>query len=76
MKSIYHLISKKEGAPASASKLLTRELDAPKFDGRFYYRQMIGKLNYLEKESRGDISFAIHQCARFCGTYCSLSYDN
>ena len=26
---------------------------------------MIGKLNYLEKATRPDISFATHQCARF-----------
>ena len=57
---------KGKGAPATATRLLTRELDAPKFDGRFHYRRVIGKLNYLEKGSRGDISFATHQCARFC----------
>eukprot|EP00957_Ditylum_brightwellii_P044644 3384721-Ditylum_brightwellii.AAC.1 len=28
---------KERGAPASASRLLTREPDAPKFDGRFHY---------------------------------------
>ena len=27
---------------------------------------MIGKLNYLEKGSRPDIAFIVHQCARFC----------
>eukprot|EP00957_Ditylum_brightwellii_P149454 11381299-Ditylum_brightwellii.AAC.2 len=42
------------------------ELDAPKFDGRFHYRLMIGKPNYLEKGRRGDISVSTHQCARFC----------
>jgi hypothetical protein len=30
------------------------------------YRSVIGKLNYLEKSSRPDISFAVHQCARYC----------
>eukprot|EP00957_Ditylum_brightwellii_P028639 2163133-Ditylum_brightwellii.AAC.1 len=54
---------KERSAPASASRLLTRELDAPKFDERFHYRQVIGNTNYLEKGSRGDISFATHQCA-------------
>mgnify|MGYP003341565099 CR=1 FL=1 len=29
---------KGKGAPATATRLLTRELDAPKFDGRFHYR--------------------------------------
>ncbi len=26
---------------------------------------MIGKLNYLEKGTRSDISYIVHQCARF-----------
>eukprot|EP00957_Ditylum_brightwellii_P212227 15367107-Ditylum_brightwellii.AAC.3 len=29
---------KEKGSLASATRLLTRELDAPKFDGRFHYR--------------------------------------
>jgi hypothetical protein len=31
----------------------------------FNYRSVVGKLNYLEKATRSDISYAIHQCARF-----------
>ena len=31
----------------------------------FHYRSVIGKLDYLEKAMRPDISFATHQCARF-----------
>ena len=27
---------------------------------------MIGKLNFLEKSTHPDISYAVHQCARFC----------
>eukprot|EP00957_Ditylum_brightwellii_P162091 12340815-Ditylum_brightwellii.AAC.1 len=42
------------------------QLDAPKFDGRFHYRQVIEKLNYLENGCREDTSFVTHQCARFC----------
>ena len=34
-------------------------------DKSFDYRSVIGKLNYLEKCSRPDIAFAVHQCARF-----------
>ena len=30
------------------------------------YRSVIGKLNYLAQNSRPDISYAVHQCARFC----------
>ena len=29
------------------------------------YRSVIGKLNFLEKSTRGDISYPVHQCARF-----------
>jgi hypothetical protein len=34
-------------------------------DESFHYRSVIGKLNYLEKSSRPDIAYAVHQCARF-----------
>jgi hypothetical protein len=32
----------------------------------FNYRQVIGKLLYLEKSTRPDIACAVHQYARFC----------
>jgi transposase InsO family protein len=32
----------------------------------WHYRSVIGKLNYLAQNSRPDISYAVHQCARFC----------
>jgi hypothetical protein len=56
---------KEKGTPAASSKLLTRHSDSPRFDNSFNYRSVIGKLNYLEKATRSDISFAVHQCARF-----------
>ena len=31
----------------------------------FHYRSVIGKLNFLEKSTRPDISVSVHQCARF-----------
>ena len=31
----------------------------------FNYRSVIGKLNFLEKSTRPDIAYAVHQCARF-----------
>ena len=51
--------------PAATSKLLSRHSGSPTFDNSFNYRSVIGKLNYLEKASRPDISYAVHQCARF-----------
>ena len=60
--SNYHLLS----TPAAASKLLQRDQKAKPFNGRFHYRSVIGKLNYLDKGTRPDITYATHQCARFC----------
>ncbi|KAI2496051.1 hypothetical protein MHU86_18472 [Fragilaria crotonensis] len=51
--------------PAASSKLLTRHSGSSAFDNSFNYRSVVGKLNYLEKATRSDISFAVHQCARF-----------
>lgn len=56
---------KPRSTPAASSKVLTRHSQSPNFDGSFNYRSVIGKLNYLEKATRSDISFAVHQCARF-----------
>ena len=51
--------------PAASSRILTRNDDGVDHDKSFHYRSVIGKLNYLEKATRLDISFATHQCARF-----------
>jgi len=56
---------KTKATPASSSKLLSRHTNSPEFDGSFHYRSVIGKLNYLDKATRPDISYAVHQCARF-----------
>ena len=51
--------------PAASSKLLHRDLLGKSFKGEFDYRSVVGKLNFLEKGSRPDIAYAVHQCARF-----------
>ena len=51
--------------PAASSRILTRNDGGPDHDKSFHYRLVIGKLNYLEKATRPDISFATHQCARY-----------
>ena len=56
---------KPRSTPAASSKLLTRHSNSKAFDKSFDYRSVIGKLNYLENATRSDISFAVHQCARF-----------
>ena len=49
----------------AANHILNRFEHEEPFDERFHYRSMIGKLNFLEKGTRPDISYATHQCARF-----------
>ena len=60
-----HVI-KSHQVPALSTKLITPDLKGPKFDNRFNYRRVIGKLLYLEKSSRPELAYAVHQCARFC----------
>ena len=52
--------------PVASTKLLTRDIHLPKFNNAFTYRRVIGQLNYLEKGTRPDIAYAVHQYARFC----------
>lgn len=51
--------------PCKSSSILTRGDNDKPFDRSFNYRSVIGKLNYLEKGTRSDISYITHQCARF-----------
>ena len=51
--------------PAACSRLLSRHTESEPFNNSFNYRSVIGKLNYLERGSRGDIVYIVHQCARF-----------
>ena len=55
-----------KNTPALSSRLLHRDITAPPCNGSFHYRSVIGKLNYLEKGSRPDITYATHAAARFC----------
>ena len=50
--------------PAMSSKILHRHEQEESFNNRFHYRSVVGKLNYLDKGTRPDISYAAHQCAR------------
>ena len=57
-------VSKKD-TPALSTQLLRRFTESEDFDNNFDYRSVIGKMNYLEKSTRPDISCPVHQCARF-----------
>lgn len=52
--------------PALAGTILQRYKDSSPHNESWHYRSVIGKLNYLEKSTRPDIAYAVHQCARFC----------
>ena len=44
---------------------LGRDLDGPRFNENWDYGSTVGMLMYLAGNSRPDIAFAVHQCARF-----------
>jgi hypothetical protein len=52
--------------PTLATRILQRDEKAQSYTGKLHYRAIIGKLNFLEKSTRPDIAYAVHQCARFC----------
>jgi hypothetical protein len=54
-----------KGTPASSTNVINAYTSSEPFDEHFHYRSVIGKLNYLEKSSRPDISYAVHMCARY-----------
>jgi Reverse transcriptase (RNA-dependent DNA polymerase) len=52
--------------PALTTKVLHKYQDSPAHDENLlHYRSVVGKLSYLEKCTRPDIAYAVHQCARF-----------
>jgi hypothetical protein len=59
------LQSKTKDKAALSSTILRRDLDGSPFQEKWDYRRIIGKLNFLEKSTRPEIAYAVHQCARF-----------
>jgi hypothetical protein len=57
--------TKTKEMPALTSKILTRDINGHPFREDWHYRSIIGKLNFLEKSTRPDLAYAVHQCARF-----------
>jgi hypothetical protein len=53
-----------KSTPANQTPLGT-DADGPSFDRSFDYASIVGMLMYLSSNSRPDIQFAVHQCARF-----------
>ena len=57
--------SNPKSTPSITTKLLHKDADGTEMTPDFHYRSVIGKLNFLEKSTRPDISVSVHQCARF-----------
>ena len=53
-------------APADAGVVLTKDSGGSSRKENRHYRSVIGMLNYLVYCTHPDMSFAVHQCARFC----------
>jgi Reverse transcriptase (RNA-dependent DNA polymerase) len=53
-------------SPAASTVRLHRDASGKPYTYEWHYRSIIGKLNFLEKSTRPDIAYAVHQCARFC----------
>ena len=57
--------TKTKDKAAPSSTILRRDLDGAPFNEPWEYRSIVGKLNFLEKSTRPEIAYAVHQCARF-----------
>jgi Reverse transcriptase (RNA-dependent DNA polymerase) len=51
--------------PSLLTKLIGPDPHGAPFDYPWHYCSLIGKLNFLEKSTHVDISYPVHQCARF-----------
>ena len=57
--------TKPKYTPALSSKILQRDEDGPDHETVWDYWRIIRQLTFLEKLSRPDIAYRVHQCARF-----------
>lgn len=57
--------TKGKETPAKSTERLHRDLHSEPMNEKWHYRSVIGKLNFIEKSTRPDIAYAVHQCARF-----------
>ena len=52
--------------PACSSVTLTKDIEGENRKESWDYRAIVGMLNYLVNCTHPELSFAVHQCARFC----------
>ena len=58
--------TKEKDTPALSLVILQKDTQGKPFNNDFHYRKVISKINFLEKSTQPDISYVVHQCARFC----------
>jgi hypothetical protein len=58
--------TKFKSIPAASTKILDKDEGGDPHNATWHYRGIIGKLNFLEKSTRGELGYSVHQCARFC----------
>eukprot|EP00978_Attheya_sp_CCMP212_P037949 scaffold183254_cov63-Attheya_sp.AAC.3 len=67
--------SRPKPIPALSTRPLIRDENEPRpKDIKYNYRSIVGKLNFLEKSTRPDISYATHMVARFSEDHIMLPY--
>jgi histone deacetylase 1/2 len=57
--------AKTQSIPAPSTVILQRDVEGESHKEKWSYRSVIGKLNYLEKSTRPDLAYAVHNAARF-----------
>jgi hypothetical protein len=58
--------TKFKATPAASTKILDKDKGGDPHVAWWHFRSIIGKLNFLEKSTRGKLGYSVHQCARFC----------
>ena len=62
----FNACTRPKSTPVLIHRILHQDPDGEAHDdSTWHYRSVIGKLNFLEKSTRPDIAYAVHQCARF-----------
>lgn len=57
--------AKTADTPAKLDNRMHKDESGKEFDYSWSYRSVIGKMNFLEKSTRGDLAYSVQQCARF-----------
>jgi hypothetical protein len=67
--------TKYKATPAASTKILNKDVSGMPHHATWHSCGQIGKLNFLKKSMRGELGYAVHQCARFCEEPTELHTD-